>query len=469
MHSDTRRVLETVVILAMLLTPCRQPARAAGTSYVVVVSGRTFVDPDWRPVVETLAGKHNADILTWDIAVSEVLGPLARIFPRYACFICPPEEATREFVRDVHRLVRRLDDDPYPDVIWAILTGYDAENALQIARCAEPLVARRLLTATVGAPLDSYDAGVMFNELQPNVFWRKTASGVEKMSCPTDTTEMIVSALNNEAPDVFITSGHATERDWLPGYGYRSGIFRCDKGGLYAVDTHGRRHDVASPNLKIHLAIGNCLIAHIPDGNCMALALMRSAGVRQMLGYTIPTGNGYGGWGVKDYFSELQAGRFTLAEAHYANTLALVYELEKRSLNTDAAADSHRGLPGDRDTVVLYGDPAWPARMPPRALPWTQTITHENGRYRFIIGTRVRGDWDNRPVIELLPHRIQDIHIVEGADLEPVIGDNFILVAMRNELLSMKGNRGEELPIRGDFEEGERFQITFTASRIPSR
>jgi len=412
--------------------------------------------------------RHGGSIVTWNGDVAEALDSLREMFPRYACFVCTPEQATREFVRDVHRLTRRLDDDPYADVIWAILTGYDADNALEIARCSEPLVARRLLTATVGAPLDGYDTGVMFNELEPNVCWRKTGADIEPMSCPTDTTDMIVGALNREAPDVFITSGHATERDWLPGYGYRSGVFKCDAAGLYALDTLGRRYDIASPNPKVHLAVGNCLIAHITDRHCMALGLMRSAGVRQMLGYTIPTGNGYGGWGVKDYFSELQAGRFTLAEAHYANGLALICELEKRNLNTDAAADSHRGLPGDRDTVVLYGDPAWPVRMPPRPLPWTQTIAHEKGRYHFIIETRVRGDWDNRPIIELLPHRVQDIRIVEGAELEPVIGDNFVLVAMRNELQPMKGNRGEELPIRGDFDEGQRFQITFTANPVSS-
>jgi len=463
------RLLNVAVLGTVLVSVCLRPARATDGSYAVVIHQETFADPNWRPVAETLLSRHNGKIVTWDDDIAKVLAGLRAIFPRYACFICTPEQATREFVRDVHRLTRRLDDDPYTDVIWGILTGYDAGNALQVARCNEPLVAGRLLTATVGAPLDSYDAGVMFNELEPNTYWRKSATGIEKMSCPTDTTEMIVNALNKEAPDVFITSGHATERDWLPGYGYRSGVFKCDDAGLYAVDTQGRRYDVASPNPKVHLAIGNCLIAHIPDRQCMALALMRSAGVRQMLGYTIPTGNGYGGWGVKDYFSELQAGRFTLAEAHYANGLALIHELEKRNLNTDAAADSHRGLPGDRDTVVLYGDPAWPVRIPPRPLPWTQTVKEKDGHYRFTIETHVRSDWDNRPVIELLPHRIHDVRIIEGAELEPVIGDNFILVAMRNELLPMKGNRGEALPIRGDFEEGQRFQITFTASRVPSQ
>ena len=275
---------------------------------------------------------------------------------------------------------------------------------------------------------------------------------------------MIVEALNSYRPDVFITSGHATERNWMIGYGYRSGSLRCKDGRLYGQDTEGIRHDIDSPNPKVHLAVGNCLIANIPDRNCMALALMRCAGVYQMVGYTIPTSYGYAGWGAKDYFSELQAGRFTLAEAHYVNNLALVYELEKRGWNTEKPP--RPGLRNDRDVVVLYGDPAWEARMPRRTLPWSQKLTEKSGLYTFTITANETADWDNRPIVELLPHRIEDVELIEGAEYDPVIMDNFILVQMRDELLPMKGNRGGKIPIRGDFKRGKTFRITFKADRI---
>ena len=48
------------------------------------------------------------------------------------------------------------------------------------------------------------------------------------------------------------------------------------------------------------------------------------AGVRQMIGYTVPTWSGYAGWGLLDYFLE-QPGRFTLCEAFHANGHALVH------------------------------------------------------------------------------------------------------------------------------------------------
>jgi len=438
---------------------------AQAASYAVVVSRATGSDAAWKPVVEALVEKHRAEVITYEKGLDEVLKGLRGLFPRYTCFVAKPEEATRAFVAGVHQLTRKLDSDPYTDTVWGIITGYDAGDALRIARHKKPLEARRLLTGTVGSPLDQYDSGLMFNELKAREMWEKAGGGeIEQKSCPIDTTKMIVDALNNYKPDVFITSGHATERNWMIGYSYRSGFLRCKDGRLYGQDTEGARHDIDSPNPKVHLAVGNCLIGNIPDRDCMALALMRCAGVYQMVGYTIPTSYGYAGWGVKDYFSELQAGRFTLAEAHYVNNVALVYELEKRGWNSEKAA--RPGLRNDRDVVVLYGDPAWEARMPRRTLPWSQKLTEKNGLYTFTITANETADWDNRPIVELLPHRIKDIELIEGKEYGPVIMDDFLLVEMRDELLPMKGNRGGQIPIRGDFKKGQTFKTTFKADRM---
>ncbi len=93
-------------------------------------------------------------------------------------------------------------------------------------------------------------------------------------------------------------------------------------------------------------------------------------------------------------------------------------------------------------------------------------MTEENGLYTFTVATNERGDWDNRPIVELLPYRIGDIEIVDGRRYAPVIMDNFILIRMRDELLPMKGNRGEQIPIRGDYEAGQIFKVTFRARRL---
>ena len=98
--------------------------------------------------------------------VNETLDSLRAVFPKYVCFVTTPEETTRQFVAEAPNLTRRLDDDPYTDVIWGIVTGYTADDALRLAKHRTPLTVRRALTGTVGAPLDAYDAGLMYNELK---------------------------------------------------------------------------------------------------------------------------------------------------------------------------------------------------------------------------------------------------------------------------------------------------------------
>lgn len=450
-----------IVFLASALLVSSQWAEAGG--YAIVVSKATAADPEWKPVVESLQKKHDGKVIEWESKLEDALPALRKQFPRYTCIVAKPEEAGRMFVARAHVLARKLDADPYPDTIWGIVTGYDAADALKIAKHAKPLEVKRALTGTVGSPLDEYQEGIMFDELRAKSMWSKFAGKqVTPKDCPQDTTKLIVDSLNEYKPDVFITSGHATERDWQLGFTYRNGYFRCKDGQLYGQDTAGNKHAVNSPNPKVHLPVGNCLIAHIPKRDCMALALMRSAGVHQMVGYTIPTGYGYGGWGVKDYFSELQAGRFTLAEAHYANQLALIYNLH----SLPRGDRSVRRLLGDRDVVVLYGDPAWEARMAKRTLPWTQTLSEKDGVYTFTVTANERGDWDNRPVVQLLPQRLKNIELIDGEELEPLVADNFILIKFNKGVLPMKGNRGEKIPVRGDFEQGNAFSIQFRAEKI---
>ena len=138
---------------------------------------------------------------------------------------------------------------------------------------------------------------------------------------PADTTQALVSALNVGAPDLFVTSGHATERDWQIGFRYPNGYFKSKAGAMHGEDTAGQIFPVLSHNPKVYLPIGNCLMGHIDGPDAMALAWMKSAGVRQMLGYIKPTWYGYMGWGVLDYFVE-QPGRYTMTEAFFANQAA---------------------------------------------------------------------------------------------------------------------------------------------------
>ncbi len=366
-------------------------------------------------------------------------------------------------VADVHRLTRTLDDDPYTDLFWGILTGYDAANALAIAKEREPLVVKRVASGTELA-MDRVTEGVWYCELQRNRMVRKTpGSEANQSQGPSDTTQALAATLSEYQADLFVTSGHATERNWQIGFRYRNGEFQSKAGELFGVDTKGNKIPILSPNPKVYLPIGNCLMGHIDGPDAMALAFMNSAGVRQMMGYTVPTWYGYAGWGCLDYFVE-QPGRYTFVEAFFANQHALIDRLEtnfpdlarldtppgsmppRKFTLSDAAKQARLsqmdglGLLHDRDVVALYGDPAWSAKLAPGKLSYEQTLTERaSGVYALeikpLLGEKsfepvnengAQRGW--RPFVHFLPERLQNIEIISGQELSPVITDNFVLI-----------------------------------------
>jgi len=473
-----KRSLVIIVLLCRLgVAGQEQPApsvqRVAGTgSYAVLVSRSTFADAGWKAVVEALRAKHKASVIVYPKSVDEARAALARDFPRYACVVARPEDVGVRLVVDVHRLMRKLDDDPYTDCLWGILTGYEAADALRIAKHAEPLVVRKGAAGT-GLNLDVFDAGRWFSEGEKGAMWEKLPGGkAEKKKVPQDTTKLLVDTFNDFKPDLFVTSGHATTRDWQIGYSYRNGQFRCKAGQLFGLDMQKQAHNINSPNPKVYLPVGNCLMGRVPGPDCMALAFMRTGGVYQMLGYTVLTWYGYMGWGVKDLFIG-QPGRYSLAEAFYINNQTLIYQLETRfpdkarvdfesyALERDrrllGKLAAKHGLKGkdplgllwDRDVVAFYGDPAWDARLAPRPLAWEQKLTEKDGVYTFTLAAD-RDTGRPRPPVILFPHRVKDVRIITGAELEPVVTDNFLL-----------------LPKPTKFEKGKTYKVVFKAARIP--
>lgn len=457
---------------------------SAGDDYRIVVSASTHADPDWNRVVASLAKKYeSAEVVTWSGSVTESLPALQQSHPRYTCFVATPDEANRAFVAQVHRITRQFDQDPYADTFWGILTGYDADNALRVAGHTEPLSVNKVASGTEVA-LEMCTQGVWYDELVERKTVSKQPEGdIEQSRGPSDTTHALAETLTDDAADLFVTSGHATERDWQIGYRYRNGQFRSAAGKMFGVTTDGERFRIQSDNPKVYLPIGNCLMGHIDGPDAMALAWMNDVGVHQMIGYTVLTWYGYSGWGVLDYFVE-QPGRYSLAEAFHANQHALIHRLDTYyddvvSLEIDPGSRSlpaaepnesgqsigltafdARGLLWDRDTVAFYGDPAWQARMAPKPTAYDQQLTVEGDQYTLTITPQRGADsfkpvntngaqrgW--RPIVQFLDHRIGDVEITEGEDLDPVVVDDFILV-----------------PNPRQVDPSREYRIRFTANRI---
>lgn len=431
------RVFTGLLLTTGLVAPAVAFAEAR-PGYAIVVSEPTLAEPAWKAIVAALEAKHAARgpfIVTWKTSPAEAVTPLAERFPRHTCFVARPEEASREFVAEVHRLTRRLDDDPYTDTLWGILTGFDPANALAIAKTTEPLTVKRVTSGTELA-MDRVVEGEWYCELKKNRMVRKQSGGeAEERHGPDDTTAALAGRLSDGLTDLFVTSGHATERDWQIGYAYPNGQFRSGAGKLWGVDTAGTKIPIASDNPKVWLPVGNCLAGHIDGPDALALAFMNSAGIRQMAGYTVPTWFGYAGWGLLDYFVE-QPGRFTLCEAFHANGHALVHRLESAPGPRD-----EKGLAFDRDVVAFYGDPAWEARMAAGKLQFDQMLTEADGAFTLTITPRdgprsfapvntngsQRG---GRPIVQFLPRRLAGAQVISGAEWKPVVTDTFVLVPL---------------------------------------
>lgn len=477
-----RFILSLFVLLLLGTLPTS--ARSEPFSYAILASETTAADPAWREVIGALEKKYpGAEAITFpDGNPAGAATDLKRLRPRYACFVASHPEVTREFVTGVHQLTRGLDDDPYADVQWGILTGYDAANALEIARTAEPLVIERVASGTEVA-LEKCREGIWYCELKQNRMVKKEEGGEPSEGRgPDDTTKVLVDTLNDFEAQLFVTSGHATERDWQIGFSYRNGYFKCEDGLLFGIDRKGTKYPVESPNPKVYMPIGNCLMGHIDSGDAMALAWMKSAGVRQMLGYTVPTWYGYSGWGCLDYFVE-QPGRYSFAEAFLANQHALIHRLEtcfpeiaraplagpdeamklgSRIRGTPEAgalglrAQDGVGLLFDRDAVAFYGDPAWDARLAEGNRAYEQTLTEKDGVWTFEVEPKIGAEsfdpvnrngaqrgW--RPMVAFLPERLSgEIEILEGGELGAVVTDDFVL-----------------LPNPRSVEEGQRYRVVF--------
>jgi zinc protease len=442
----------SVLVELPLSTAARANEPRGSNGYAVVVSKATAADPDWKQVVEALRRKHDAAVIVYDGDVREALAGLKRSAPRYACFVARPQEAGRAFAVQVNRLTRQLDDDPYTDVLWGILTGYKADDALRIARAEQPLLIHKAVSGTSSFDLGPFQEGMIFDEGAAGAFTVKSPDGkTEKKSGPQDSTRAIVDALNHMGPDLVMTSGHATERDWQIGYSYKNGQLRCKDGRLFGLDMKGEKLPIDSPNPKVYLASGNCLAGHVANDQSMALAWMSSGGVRQMIGYVAVTWYGRGGWGTRDYFFDVP-GRYTLTEAFFFNQQLLIHDLQKRFPATakhevqdwgerglgkelarlgyrefDNTARDHLGLLWDRDAVAFYGDPAWQARLDPHDLPVRTELTQKGDVYTLSVIAE-RTVKPGKPLALFLPHRVGDVRVTSGQEFEPLITHRFVML-----------------------------------------
>ncbi|MDR3110469.1 MAG: hypothetical protein LBU65_12425 [Planctomycetaceae bacterium] len=434
-----KNIILTLTVVLISVTSLNA-APKANSEYVIVVSRAAQNDVRWKPVITALQkknGKLKPSVVTYDSNVAETKNALQSCMPKYVCFVAKPEDAGHDFIVSVHHLTRGLDDDPYPDVIWGVITGYTPNAALELAKFNKPFVVKRAASGTSSFNLDRFDEGILWNEgKKGEIMIKKKGKPAYSESGTDDPTESIIKMFNEFAPDLWFTSGHATEDNWMIGYNYKAGFLEHKNGVIVGHAANGKYFTANSPNPKVYIAAGNCLMGHVNRVDCMATSFMNSCGVKQMIGYTVESWFGYGGWGVGSYFFG-QSDRFTLAEANFANQAALNWRLSKIQSSSEKNKRDEKGLLYDRDVIAFYGDPALEIRTtssPKSTYSQKLATNNEDGKTILTLtltDSRGKESWNSdRPAVQLLPKRIQNFQVLEGENFNPVVTDNFILVPM---------------------------------------
>ena len=331
--------------------------------YAVVVSSATEQDPAWAKVVAALKRKHQATVITaTNLFGTECRDALRHEQPRFVAFVARPEELDREFVRQVHLLSRAMDDDPYDDFIWGIVTGANPEAALRMAREKHPLVVRRALTTT-GINTGPLDTCLTLSDGRAGDFLLKDRHGVIHGTKTNDTLsahERFLEYYNTNDVDLLVTSSHATEANLeMP---FSDGSLVTGGGRLFMVNRSGLGKfiratlDPADPrnwfrapggsarraawaqatsfpklrsaaNPKIYLAAGNCLIGDaMNSADSLLMTWLSDQGVDQFVGYTVETWYGAGGWGTLELWQDY-GGQNNLAEAFFLNNQRIIHKL----------------------------------------------------------------------------------------------------------------------------------------------
>ncbi len=368
---------KTALLLSLLSVSAA--AAAAAADYAVVVSSATGGDAGWAKVTAALKAKHQAEIIMAD-SPEKAAEALKKAQPRWVAFVAKPEEIDPEYVRSIHLVSRTMNDDPYGDFQWGIITGATADDATRLAEVKEPLTVKRALLTTGGVGTGSYSEYFSISDGSKGSWTMKEGDNVTKGNRKDDKVPMwqrFADYWNSHDVDVLYTSSHATQVNLEMPFSDGSLISAGDS--LYVLDQPGMMKfvrtlsqgakdgglwfcspgneklrqkwvDEAKPlqlaskkNTKVFVASGNCLIGDAmkaPDS--MVVSWLSHQGVAQFVGYTIPTWYGKGGWGTSGLWHE-GGGTLTLSEAFYLNnqriTLALsalAPELLKESLSNDA-------------------------------------------------------------------------------------------------------------------------------------
>lgn len=408
MRKNIIKLFLPLVLVALLVLPENAMAKVKDV-YLIVASKSVKESSDWMKVVEVLKKRHKAGVVFYNESLSEVLDDLKKIKPRYVAIVEKPENLNRDYIRNAHRISRKVDDDIYADYLWGVITGYSAEDAMNmVEKSAKPFVIKTGLATTCAMSNAKWFNRFAFMNDGSKGSWgeklNKNSKTVNHKIAPWELMTKFSDKFDEIDADFIVTSSHATERELeMP---YSLGSVRAKKGMLYA-DFVKPRYLSVTQKPRLYFAAGNCLIGNVNNTkNSMAVAWMKSGGATTMVGYVVTTWYGRAGWGGLKYFLA-NPGGLTVAQAVYLNEqdmLSIMHNWDPKIVEMDYPFESgsfmdkddfksnfkkligrnpskdEMGFVHDKNVLAFYGDPKWDCRL--------QEIPAEKG---YTTSFKVRG------------------------------------------------------------------------------
>ncbi|MFO0958564.1 MAG: hypothetical protein U0800_14240 [Isosphaeraceae bacterium] len=459
-----RTALAGCVILLGLAAPAGADDPAG--RYAIVVKKEVAGGP-WGKVVRSLEAKYRGKAFVYGESPEEVRKDVGAYHPRYVCFVCKPTENFPDFALAANKFCRSLDDDPYVDAIWGILTGFDENHALELAK-AEPIVIRRAFTKTLGSWLNWVPEGDYVTEwtrdrgeLGEKKLGEEFALRAGGPTSDADDARYVHKLFSEDRADLIIGSGHGGHHNWMLMYPSGKGYLTA-RGGQLTMTAPGVELPLSASRPKVYWAVGNCLTGVVNADrssfqDSYALAWMKN-GAKQYVGAVQSTWYELN-WNMADWFLK-QEDRWTFAES-----LFLLRQWSRYLLAEGIVSGRDReGTEFTDGIFVLYGDPALEARVQKSrdpALAERLDVAESGDRVRITYNVKVNfvGEGNKRTAEKydgwrifsyLLPFEVEDTR-VESTD--------FARVVLPGETIVWDAGKGLKV--------GEERTVTFTAKRVP--
>ena len=413
--------------------------------YAVVIKQSTYNVAKWKQVCDLLLSRYKGELFIWDTAISEVKNPVASYAPTHIGFVCDLSTASPDFITGgLYPFARSLDDDPYSDAIWGILTGYP-EDVLKIVSDTCKHYTKTILSGTVSCDLPYYTQGLSTHEATSGLYYIKKPDAATVKSYangPTDRTSWLVSminggidSLNHDPADIFVTSGHGNYNLWQMHYPTQSpeGIFKSEGGSVAGIASDGTNYPINSQHPKIYFGLGNCNIGKIINEGCMAPGWTHKGAAYVYTGYLIEEGSdSYQHGGTRAYYYKMSRDN-TWAEAWFLANQALQFDIRNGTPGVS---------PNDLNGSAFYGDPGGVFRMCNEGKYQEPLIKNEliikpgsacdTVIYRVTMNENgqpgTNGKWGNRHPAVMLPFKAANIRILSTNAISAVVRENFALL-----------------------------------------